>query len=249
MTSSFLRKLVQSTYLDIFGAVLILGICIVRNFHGTYYGGGEMKFGIPIAEIGNQISEGAYPLGIMSTIGAVFSMLATRFTGKQNNSGNVLGIVTTVNSGTNDYLFGNHSAIITYPITFISHSLAAYNWNKGETIKKRDFRYYLIIGIGMLVGFGLVYLGAYLFGGRTDHSFLVIVALTFGLSAGATFSNIFKYEETWFSWSIYNVVQLIKNTMLMNVANIVKYVFYLFNACITLFDWKLNGDKSPAKQA
>lgn len=244
MPSTILRKLVQSTYLDLFGTMLILGVCVYKNFHGTYYVDGEMQFGIPLSDLSNQISIGAYPLGIMSTIGAVFSMLATRFTGKQNNSGNVLGIVTTVNSGTNDFLFGNASAIITYPITFISHSLATYKWNKGETIKKRDTRYYLIVGVGMLVGFGLVYLGAYLFGGRTDHSFLIIVALTFGLSAGATFANAFKYEETWFSWSVYNVVQLIKNTMLMNIANVVKYIFYLFNACITLFDWKLNGDKS-----
>lgn len=243
MKSPILRKLVYSNYVDLFGAALILGVCIWRNFHGTYYSGGEMEFGIPLSELTTKISQGSYPLGIMSTLGAVFSMLATRFTGKQKNSGNMIGIATTVNSGTNDFLFGNHSAIITYPITFISHSLAALNWHKGEKIKQRDSRYYLIVGIGMLVGFGLVYLGAYLFGGKTEHSFLIIVSITFGLSAGATFANIFKYEETWFSWSIYNVVQLIKNSMLMNLANVVKYIFYLFNAAITLFDWKLNGDK------
>lgn len=243
MKSPFLRKLVHSNYVDLLGAGLILGVCIWRNFHGTYYTGGEMEFGVPLSSIMDKMSTGSYPLGIMSTVGAVFSMLATRFTGKQKNSGNVIGVVTTVNSGANDFLFGNASAIITYPITFISHMLATLNWHKGEEIKKRDFRYYMIVFVGMIFGFALVYLGAYLFGGRTEHSFLITVSIAFGLSAGATFANIFKYEETWFSWSIYNIVQLVKNAMLMNLANVVKYIFYLFNSAITLFDWKLNGDK------
>ena len=88
----------------------------------------------------------------------------------------------------------------------------------------------------------LVYLGADLFGGRSDHVFLITVATTFGLSIGGNFANAFKYEDTWFNWLIYNLIQLIKNIMLMNIANIVKYVFYLFNSVITLFDWKVNGD-------
>jgi len=89
----------------------------------------------------------------------------------------------------------------------------------------------------------LVYLGAYLFGGKTEGIFLLTVAFAFGLSLGATFSNAFKYQETWLSWSIYNVVQLVKNIPLVNIANVVKYVFYLFNAALTLADWTYNGDK------
>ena len=94
----------------------------------------------------------------------------------------------------------------------------------------------------MALGFALVYLGAHLFGGKTDHAFLIVVSVTFGLSVGGNFANAFKYEETWLNWILYNSVQLIKNMMIMNIANVVKYIFYLFNAVWTFLDWKMNGD-------
>jgi nicotinamide mononucleotide transporter len=219
-------------------------VCIERDFHETYFHQGEMQFGVAITDIGDQIKNGAFPLGILSIIGAIFSMLSTRLIGKQNNVGNMIGVAATVNSGTIDYLFGNHSAIITYPISFLLNSLSVFKWHQGEKIRHKDLRYYLIFVGGILLGFALVYLGAYLFGGRTDHAFLIVVAITFGLSIGGNFANAFKYEETWLSWVIYNFVQLIKNLMILNIANVVKYIFYLFNAFITLFDWKLNGDIS-----
>ncbi len=237
-----IRNIVQSNWLDLIGAVLIFSVCYFRNFHGTIYADGQIQFGIPFSELWSHVKEGAYPLGLSSTLGAIFSMLATRFVSKQKNSGNMIGIFTTVNSGTNDFLFGNASAVITYPLTFFTHSLAYKKWREGEEIKSRDKFYYLIIIVAMLIAFALVHLGAYFFGGKTDGHFLLIVSLTFGISLGATFSNVFKYEDTWVSWSIYNVVQLIKNTMQMNMANVVKYIFYLINAALTLVDWKYNGD-------
>jgi len=190
------RKIVQSSYIDIFAALLILGVSIAKDFHGTIYQDGAMQFGIPITELGAYVRNGAFPLGILSVIAAIFSVLATRLVGKQNNWGNFIGILTTISSGVLDYLFGNHSA----------------------------------------------YLGAYLFGGKTDHAFLITVSLGFGLSLGGNFCNAFKYEETWLSWVVYNIINLVKNAMQFNIANVAKYVFYLFNALITLFDWRFNGD-------
>lgn len=239
---SLVRNLVHSKSIDLFGALLILGTCIVRDFHGTYYINGEMIFGIPISELTTQVKQGAIPLGIWSTIGAIFSVLSTRLIGKQNNVGNMIGVATSASSGTIDYLFGNHSAIITYPISFFLNSFSVFRWNKGESVRQRDVRYYVIVIVGIILGFALVYLGAHLFGGKTEHSFLIVVSLTFGISLGANFANAFKYEETWLSWAIYNVIQLIKNIMLLNIANVAKYVFYLINSAITLVDWKLNGD-------
>ena len=201
-----------------------------------------MTFGIPISQMMDQIKGGAIPLGIWTTIGAIFSVLSTRLIGKQNNVGNMIGVATSASSGSIDYLFGNHSAIITYPVSFFLNSLSVFKWNKGEIIKKRDKIYYLIVVLGIIVGFALVYLGAYLFGGKTDHSFLIVVSLTFGISIGGNFANAFKYEETWFSWAIYNAIQLIKNVMLLNIANVAKYIFYLLNSVVTLADWKLNGE-------
>lgn len=237
-----LRQIVKSPQIDIFAAILIFGVSIAKNFHETVYQNGAMQFGVPIQELGTAVSNGAFPLGIVSVIAAIFSVLATRLVGKQNNWGNIIGVVTTISSGTIDYLFGNHSAIITYPITFLIHNLATYRWSQGAKIRKRDIWYWIIIGVGMAIGFGLVYLGAHLFGGKTDTAFLITVSLGFGLSLGGNFCNAFKYEETWLSWVVYNIINLIKNAMQLNIANVAKYVFYLFNAAVTLGDWKFNGD-------
>lgn len=247
--SPILRKLVLSKNLDLFGASLILTTCIVRDFLGTIYLEGQIQFGVPLNELWNHISQGAYPLGVFSTIGAVFSLLSTRLIGKQNNWGNFIGIITTINSGANDYLFGNRSAIITYPITFFVTLFATYNWHQGEKIRKIDLKYFIIITLSMILAYGLVYLGFQLFGGLDSFLFFHTVAITFGLSLGANAANSLKYEETWLSWTIYNVVQLIKNMIQMNIANVAKYVFYLFNAVITLLDWKWNGDKSSGQLA
>ena len=123
------------------------------------------------------------------------------------------------------------------------HSFSFFKWKKGIEIRKIDSFYFFIVGFGLCLGFALVYLGAYIFGGRTDSLFLITVALTFGLSLGANFSNAFKYEETWLSWAVYNVIQLVKAFLQINIANVVKYAFYLFNSAITLLDWKWNGDR------
>lgn len=246
-TKILLRQLVHSKNLDLFGALLIFGVCYYRSFHETIFYNGEIQFGIPFSELLFYLKRGAFPLGILSTIGAVFSLLSTRLIGKQNNWGNIIGLLTTINSGTADYLFGNHSAIITYPLTFLISALAVKNWHEGEKVRERDFQYYMIMVTGIVLGFGLVYLGAYLFGGKTDHAFLTVVSLTFGLSVGANYCTALKYKETWLSWMIYNIVQLIKNAMIMNIANVVKYIFYMGNAVVTWFDWRLNGDVKSEK--
>lgn len=183
-------------------------------------------------------------MGLLSTIGAVFSLLSTRLVGKQNNTGNVIGILTTINSGINDFLFGNRSAIITYPVTFLITTFATYNWYKGEKIRKIDSLYFIVIGLGLVMAYGLVFIGFKLFGGLDSNLFFHTVAITFGLSLGANAASSLKYEETWLSWFIYNLVQLVKNLIQHNIANVAKYIFYLLNSLVTLFDWKLNGDIS-----
>ena len=243
------RSLVQSRNLDLLGVAIVLYVCISRDFLGTVYQSGEIQFGVPLSELFSTMKSGAFPLGVFSTIGAIISLLGTRFVGKQDNLGNIFGVITSVTSGLIDFLFGNHSAVITYPITFIIHNYAVKNWSDGVKIRKRDKYYYLISFIGLALGFALVYLGAYLFGGRTDHGFLILVSLIFGISLGANFCNALKYEETWLSWLIYNTIQLFKNLMQLNLANVAKYVFYLFNSFITLMDWRINGDFIKPKKA
>jgi len=236
-----IHQYVHSKWMDIFGVVLILGVCYWRNFHETVYRKGEILFDTG-AQFGDYIDQGWFPLGYFSMAAAVISILSGRFTAKQNNLGNILGVIIAVTSGTLDFLFGNHSAIITYPVTFFVASFATYNWSKGITIRKIDRQYYLILIGSIVLAFSLVHLGFYLFGGKTGFVFRNSVALIFGLSLAGNISNAFKYQETWFNWMAYNVLQLTKNTLQMNFANVVKYIFYMISAVITYFDWKLNGD-------
>ncbi len=193
------------------------------------------------------IDQGAIPIGIFSMLAAVISVLSGRFTAKQNNLGNVLNIVIAVTSGVLDYLFGNHSAVITYPVTFLVASFATYNWSKGIKIREIDAQYYLIIALSLVVAFALVHLGFSLFGGKEGFLFRNSVGLVFGLSLGGTVSNAFKYKETWITWLLYNIVQLTKNYLQMNFANVVKYVFYIISVIITYFDWAFNGDVKSVK--
>lgn len=240
---ALLRKLVKSSHLDLLGVALILGVCLYKGFHETIFYQGKIQFGTPIQELYSMMQKGAFPLGILSCIGAIFSVLSTRLIGKQNNAGNFIGVLTTINSGAIDFMFGNGSAVITYPLTFFIMVFAVNKWkSKDSKIRDRDIYYYLILLSGFIIGFILVYTGAHFFGGKTEHSFLILVSVVFGLSIGGNVCSALKYEETWFSWVIYNIVNLAKNIMQLNLANVVKYIFYLFNAVITLFDWKLNRD-------
>lgn len=113
--NSLLRKIAHSKYIDFVGVILVLAICIYNGFHETIYYQGGIQFGIPLLDFNDYISKGAFPIGLLAIIGAVFSLLAARMIVKQQNLGNLIGVFTTINSGVIDYLFGNHSAVITYP--------------------------------------------------------------------------------------------------------------------------------------
>lgn len=237
-----IRAFVHSKYMDILGACLVLLVSIYNGFHLTFYLHGEIVNHVPFSQQFSLIQQGAFPLGIFSTVGAVFSLLSTRFVGKQNNFGNMIGLLTTINSGTIDYFLGNHSAAITYPLTFFITYFALVKWKRGEKMRNIDFKYYVINSIGLILGYALVYMGTEFFGGRDDLLFYNIVSITFGLSLGANFSSALKYESTFLSWTIYNIVQLFKAILQLNIANIAKYIFYLINAMVTLADWILNKD-------
>lgn len=241
--NEILRKITHSKYIDIVGVFLVLVICLYQDFHETVYFQGKIQFGIPVNRLWSMIQSGAFPIGILSIIGAIVSLLASRMIVKQKNLGNFIGIFTTINSGIIDYLFGNHSAVITYPLTFFIAILATKRWYNGERIRKYDVFYVILVLASFVVAYSLVFLGFHFFGtGIKSELFKHSVAIIFGLSLIGNVSTAFKYEQTFLTWSIYNIVQIVKNAIQGNLANIVKYVFYLGNAVLTYFDWRINGD-------
>ncbi len=238
-----LRRVVHSKYIDVFGVILVLGISICRKFYETIYYQGGIVFNIPPSQLISYVQKGAFPIGLLSTLGAVVSLLAARMIVKQKNLGNIIGVFTTVNSGIIDYLFGNHSAIITYPLTFAIAIFASKKWYEGEKIKSADTRYYLLILTAFIVAYTLVFLGFYWFGSGIDSSlFKHSVALIFAISLVGNVSTVFKYEQTFLTWSFYNLAQIVKNAIQGNLANVIKHLFYISNSVLTFFDWRMNGD-------
>ncbi len=243
-----LRKIVHSKYLDIIAVAIILTVSFVKGFHETFFYKWEAQFNIPFDQWAGIVSDGGFPLGLFSIIVACFSMLSTRFIAKQDNLGNFIGIGTTVCVCLIDYALGNKSAIITYPITFFISIFATIKWKNGEKVKQKDYKYYALFVIGGLVGYLFTWLGFHLFSEAGWYEIEKIkwlfhtIAITFSISLAANLASAFKYQDTWVNWLIYNIVQLVKNTIQQNYANVGKYIFYIFNAVITYFDWKINKD-------
>ena len=243
-----LRKVVHSKYIDILGVLLVLGITLYKGFYKTVYYQGGVKFDVPFYELLSYIEKGAFPIGFLSIIGAVFSLLASRLLVKQNNLGNIIWLFTTVNSGVLDYLFGNHSAIITYPLTFGIAMLSTKKWSEGERIKNADARYWLLFFVSFIVSYALVFLGFYWFGTTIQSPvFKHTIAIIFGISIVGNIGIVFKYKQSFLVWTFYNLAQITKNLLQGNLANLIKYVFYLGNSIITFFDWHINGDIKKVK--
>lgn len=243
-----LRRIVHSKYIDLLGVVLVLGVCIYRNFHETIYYQGNLQFGIPFSQLIDYVWQGAFPIGLLSILGAIVSLLGTRFLVRQNNLGNFIWIFTTINSGVIDYLFGNHSAVITYPLTFGLALLSTKKWHEGERIKDADMRYWILFFLSFIVSYTLVYLGFYLFGTTIESPiFKHTIAIIFGISIVGNVGVVFKYKQSFLVWTFYNLIQITKNLIQGNLANVVKFIYYLGNAIITYFDWSINGDVQKVK--
>lgn len=180
------------------------------------------------------------PFGLISAISSSMSLMSTRLVGKNKNTGNILGVITTVISGIIDYLLGNVGAIITYPVTFVLNFLSVRKWSEyGTRVNKRKSAKFIavIISLAFILGFGLNGLAYQLFGGQFNSLFY-IVSFIFSLSQIANILNIFKVTDVWWFWSIYNVAQLAKGIMQGNFANVGKYIYYIINAMVAIPSWK-----------
>ncbi len=98
---SKLQKFTESLTLDVVGVVIVVGASMAMGYHLTVIDG--------------------IPIGILSTVGAAFSMMATRLVTKRNNWGNLIGVLTTVNTTIVDYYLGNQAALLTYPVSFFGN--------------------------------------------------------------------------------------------------------------------------------
>lgn len=230
ITPQRLKDFLESTFLDVLGVSLVIGVSIALGFHNTVVNG--------------------LPIGWFSTIGAGVSMMVTRLVTKRNNIGNLIGLLTAVNSAVVDYYLGNEAAILTYPISFLGAGVSYLYWKRrpNRIPRKIDNIFFYNITLALALAVGLNYVGFTDFLsepiGDKMSKFLVTSAIT-----GITYSGILNtprmYADTWASWQIYNVLKLYQNVLFGNVAYILKYCFYLFNAALAWFVWhwiRRNGE-------
>ncbi|HEU3980320.1 TPA: nicotinamide mononucleotide transporter [Streptococcus pneumoniae] len=180
------------------------------------------------------------PFGLISVTNVGISMLSTRFTGKLSKWGNYFGIVNTILSGAIDYILGNKSAIITYPVTFLIYTFAIKKWEASQegrpnqmSQKQVKLAAIIISIIAFLFAFVTNYIG---YGGKMNL-LAYVTTIAFALSLIANALNALKLTTQWGFWLIYNFVQLTKAGIQGNFANIGKYIFYILNAIGALFVW------------
>ena len=225
-----IKAITNSQYLDIIGLVIVLVGSITLGYHKTE---------IPIHI--NSITY-TFPLGIFSIVNVGFSMVSTRLVTKKNNVGNFIGTLNTVLSGAIDYLLGNAAAILTYPISFVGNYVAFRFWKKKRVLNSIDGIFYRNLFFGMVLSLILNYLGFTYFSDKPiDWKLFFAIVIPAGISFGGTFNNSRMYPDNWFMWQLYNLSKIIQSVMILNIANTIKYVFYLFNAIIGYITW--NDDK------
>lgn len=225
-----IKRITNSTYLDIIGLAVVLATSLVLGYHNT-----EIEFTF-------QGKKYVFLLGYVSIVNTGFSMMGNRLVTKKNNFGNLITTCNTFLSGSIDYLLGNAGAILTYPVTFIGNFLVFKAWKKSMVLRSVDFIFYRNILLGFFFSIVLNYIAfKYIAQTAIDWKLFFAIAIPAGITFGGTFNTARMYPDNWFMWQFYNLTKIIQNILLMNVANVAKYAFYFFNAIIGYITW--NDDK------
>ena len=135
-TIQIIKKITNSTYLDIIGLVIVISASIALDYHKTVF---NFSF---------QGKKYVFMLGYLSILNTGFSMIGNRLVTKKNNIGNFITTCNSFLSGTIDYLLGNKGAVLTYPVSVISNFLVFKAWKKNRILRSIDFIFYrnLIFG-------------------------------------------------------------------------------------------------------
>lgn len=232
-----LNKIAKSKWFDLFGVLIVVAISIsagylTENLDDVTHWGHWAMF---------------VPFGLISIINAALSIMSTRLTGRLLNSGNIIGIINTILSGTIDYLLGNQAAILTYPITFIVYVVAIKHWQNTEKYKASK----PLTGIKGILTIAGIFIATMIFSFATNYvgyqgsinSLFWLTTSIFGLSLGANILNAMKLSMQWPFWLVYNFIQLAKSLVQGNFANVGKYIYYIIAAVASLHLWTSTNDK------
>lgn len=227
-----IKEITNGKYLDIVGLVIVLFGSFYLEYHKTE---------VPIT-LGKTTY--AFPLGIFSILNVGFSMIGTRLVTKKNNLGNFIHTLNTFLSGTIDHLLGNLAAFLTYPVSVIGNYISYKVWKKKMILNSIDAIFYRNLTLGMFLSFLLNFIGFYyLSSGEINWSLYIAIAIPAGITFGGTFNTPRMYPDNWLMWQIYNLSKIIQCIMLLNIANVFKYIFYFFNAILGYITWKDDKNK------
>ncbi|WP_445455828.1 nicotinamide mononucleotide transporter [Flavobacterium sp. HNIBRBA15423] len=222
-----IKEITNGKYLDLVG----LAIVLLGSFYLEYH-----KTVVPITF---QKTIYIFPLGIFSILNVGFSMIGTRLVTKKNNLGNFIHTFNTFLSGAIDHLLGNLAAFLTYPVSVIGNYLSYKIWKKKMILNSIDAIFYRNLLLGMILSLLLNYIGFYYFSsGAIKWGLFFAIAIPAGITFGGTFNTPRMYPDNWIMWQIYNLSKIIQCIMLLNIANIFKYVFYFINAILGYITWK-----------
>ena len=221
-----IKAITNSTYLDIIGLSIVVTASFCLGYHNTQI---DLSF---------QGTKYVFLLGYVSIVNTGFSMIGNRLVTKKNNFGNLITTCNTFLSGSIDYLLGNVGAILTYPVTFIGNFLVFKAWEKSKILRTIDFIFYRNIVLGFMFSIILNYIAfKYIAQSPIDWKLFFAIAIPAGITFGGTFNTARMYPDNWFMWQFYNLTKIIQNIMLMNIANVAKYAFYLINAIFGYITW------------
>ncbi|MCS8583892.1 nicotinamide riboside transporter PnuC [Leuconostoc citreum] len=225
-----LKRLNQSWLFDALGVVIVL---IAAYFSGYLFSNLQQ---VPLFRL--HAWARYIPFGMISVISSSFSILSTRLTARLNKFGNILGTFNTVLSGIIDFLLGNNGAILTYPVSFIINAAAVRGWHyygDNQVNRVNDFKKWLplIILMAILLSVTLNYLAF-----QNTGPLFWLASAVFSLSLIPNLLNVFKIEDQWLFWIVYNFVQLAKAVTQGNFANVGKYLYYIVNSAVAYPIWR-----------
>ncbi len=234
-TINIIKSITNSTYLDVIGLLIVIAASISLGYHKTVY---NFSF---------NDKEYVFFLGYISILNTGFSMIGNRLVTKKNNIGNLITTCNTVLSGSIDFMLGNIGAALTYPVSIFGNLTVFNAWKKSRILRSIDFIFYRNIVLGLVLSIILNFIAfRYLSEKEIDWKLFFAVAIPAGITFGGTFNTARMYPDNWFLWQFYNLTKLIQNVFLMNIANIAKYGFYMFNAVLGYITW--NDDRKNSSK-
>lgn len=230
-------------WMDLIGLLLVMGVAYSAGYANETLG--------QVAKWSIALGIASLPFGWISIGNTGLSIMSTRLTGRMKYLGNVVGIINVVLSGTIDYILGNKAAIISYPVTFLIYIAALIVWKKYENAHKADLAAKPLTGKKRTIIMSAIFSFSFIFSfvinyiGFQNLSLLFwLTWIVFALSLIANILNAMKLSLQNNYWIMYNIVQLIKNAVQLNFANVGKYIYYIISMIAAYFYWNARNPQS-----